>query len=73
MVRGWKTVEEDGKKKRLPVYATKGGFNTKREALDYCHELRAGKARPARPLTFADVYEAWEKGHKDKVSQHMLY
>ena len=38
-------------------YATKGGFSTKRDALEYIATLKAGENR--RVTTFLELYQTW--------------
>ena len=60
---GW----EDGKQK----YRTKGGFQTKRDALEYCSELKnAPRQKPKK--TFREIYEAWLPAHESRVSHSTM-
>lgn len=60
---------EDGK--ALPIRVTKGGFATKKEALDYLPKLN-GTASKKIP-TWADVYEAWKPTHRAGKSTMACY
>lgn len=42
------------------VRRTKGGFKTKREALEFCQQL-ANAAMPKKHVTFGDLWEQYEK------------
>ena len=59
--------------RKRAVYRTKGGFKTKREALEYCAVLRqAGYAAPASPpqlITYWDTYAAGELAKLSKSKQ----
>lgn len=53
---------------RVPVRRTKGGFKTKREALEYCAILRnGGKATRTAPR-LADLWQTYEDGRFEKLS-----
>lgn len=60
---------EDGK--AVPIRATKGGFATKKEALDYLPKLN-GTASKKIP-TWADVYESWKPTHRAGKSTMACY
>ena len=67
MVVGWKVAGD----KALPVYRSKGGFPTKRDALAYCPELlKAPKAQ--KRLTVAQVYDGWMSEHESRVSKSTM-
>ena len=68
VVRGWKTVEDDGRKKRIPVYATRGGFKTKREALDYCLVLREKHHVDIDTLPLSHYWELYSENAVLKLS-----
>lgn len=56
---GWKAIDlGDGKKKLLPIKRTKGGFVSKKEALEFCPQLRGMKTETR--LTLEMQYQAWE-------------
>lgn len=65
---GWE-VDEQGKSHRIT--ASKGGFKTKKEALNYLPYLAAQtKEQKRKATTFKDVYELWEPTHqKDKSTK----
>lgn len=65
-VCGWK--ENEGE--LSPVRRTKGGFSTKREALEYIPTLKAMGARnPDESITFAELFERFYKSHADRVKK----
>ena len=68
-INAWK--KNDAKMKMLPVKRTKGGFATKRQALEYCQSMKTDKRRTTK-YTFDEVYEAWENLHQDKVKKVTL-
>lgn len=54
------------------IFATKGGFAKKSDALAYCPQLlQEAKARSARAekpmLTMQQIYDLWSSAHEDKV------
>lgn len=68
VVVGWK-LDEEGKRAR-PVLRTKGGFKTKRDALDYCPTLKqAGYQRPAAAPQLHTYWETYERGELSKLSK----
>ena len=68
VVIGWKTAE-DGH--ATPVYRSKGGFQTKREALAYCPELFKAP-KPKVSMTMHDIYTAWLPTHESKVGKSTM-
>ena len=67
VVVGWK-VGEDGKAR--PVYRTRGGFRTKRDALDYCPILKQGDyQRPATAPQLHVYWDTYERGELAKLSK----
>ena len=68
VVVGWKPVEGG---KATPIWRTKGGFSTKRDALAYCPELlKAPKQKPK--LTMLQVYDAWLPTHENRVGKSTM-
>ena len=64
---GWKDING----RAQAIRRTKGGFRTKREALDYCQHLKdTPKGTP--PQTFEGVYEAWLPIHEQRVSHSTI-
>lgn len=64
-------IDESGKKHRIT--ASKGGFKTKKEALNYLPNLSAkSKAEKRKATTFRELYEIWEPIHeKNKTKSTM--
>lgn len=58
-------VDDEGKVHRK--YRTKGGFSTKREALEYCQVMR-GSVDKKMP-TLHELYSVWEKSELPKLSK----
>ena len=61
----WKDAG-DKQKRLIPVKRTKGGFKTKKEALEYCPILR-GNVRESR-VTFAQVYAKWRPQYESRIT-----
>lgn len=59
------SVEKDGKKVYIQRRRTKGGFATKRDALEYISKLRSAEGR--RMPTVLELYTAWEKNDLPKL------
>lgn len=64
-------LDSSGKLQRLT--RSKGGFRTKREALAYLPQLEDAPAERIRPVSFADVYSAWEPTHQASKSTINCY
>ena len=62
------TVGWEGKKQK---YRTKGGFQTKRDALAYCQELKATPKQKPK-LTFQAIYDSWLPIHESRVSHSTI-
>lgn len=58
---------QDGKRTYTQKRRTKGGFATKRDALDYVATLRSSEGR--RMPTMLELYGAWEKNDLPKLSE----
>jgi len=72
----WKAVktigyetDSDGKTRR--VTRSKSGFRTKKEALEYLPKI--GTEARVRPVTFRQIYEAWEPTHRAGKSAMNCY
>lgn len=69
---GFKIEEKDGEKVLRPISKTKGGFRTKKAALEYCRDLREqldqSKTKVTAP-TLEDYYKAFCNGHGDSLSK----
>lgn len=50
-----------------PHLRTKGGFKTKKEALEYLPELKKSEADHLSGITFQKLYDRWREDHEDKV------
>lgn len=70
VVDDWKP-SPDGTHK-IPVYKTKGGFRTRRDALNYCPALRDEKKISSEPK-LSDVYARWEPVHARRVKSMANY
>jgi integrase len=68
VVIGWK-LAEDGRS--IPIYRTKGGFQTKREALEYCQTLR-NAPKTVRRLTAEEIYLLWLPAHEGRVGRSTM-
>ena len=62
----------DGKTKLLRRKATKSGFNTKKEALEYLPQLRRELKPTDFNIKFKDHYENWLKIHEQKVTNDTI-
>jgi len=70
VVVGWRPSKDESHK--IPQYRTKGGFSTKRDALNYCPTLKAaGKNRLAR-YTLNDVYLDWYAAYSPRVDESTM-
>lgn len=52
-----------------PVWRTKGGFATKRDALNYLDALRNGNARPKNAPQLIEYWETYERGELEGLSK----
>lgn len=68
IVLSWK-IAEDGHS--IPIYKTKGGFSTKRDALAYCQTLR-NAPKTVRKLTMQEIYTSWLPTHQSRVSKSTM-
>ena len=73
---GTKPVVRDGKPAFQTIRATKGGFSTKRDALEYCHTLREEAQARRKPekekLTMQQIYDLWLPTHESKVDRSTI-
>ena len=69
VIVGWKTVE--GAPRPRPIWRTKGGFATKREALEYCPQLKAQAVGPAvcKAPTLAAYWDTYEAAELPQLSR----
>lgn len=65
VVVAWKTTED---RRSIPVYRTKGGFRTKREALEYCPNLRVDRPNTKAP-TLSDYWNTYFNGEYQSLSK----
>lgn len=64
-------IDEEGKKHRIT--ASKGGFKTKKEALNYLPHLSAQtKQEKRKAITFKEVYELWEPIHEKSKTKSTM-
>lgn len=70
VVADWKPSPDLSHK--IPVYKTKGGFKTKRDALNYCPLLLSQKNQPEERKLSA-VYAAWYPSHASRVKSMANY
>lgn len=70
VVVGWKLPEDPSSPKR-PVRKTKGGFRTKKEALDYVYKLQHSGAKRVR-MSMEDLYLAWEKHYAPRIGESTM-
>lgn len=71
---GYQSVQlPDGRFVKRARRIRRGGFRTKRDALEACGQLRQESGRPQRRiLTFLQVYDAWEAAYRDRISHSTL-
>lgn len=55
-----------------PHVKTKGGFKTKKEALEFIPELKKGNTNPDIDITFQKLYERWVLDHESKVGESTM-
>ena len=68
VVVGW-AVPADPSKPRKPIRRTRGGFKTKRDALNYCSTLLAGGfEKPTEAPRLSAYWETYSKGDMLKLS-----
>ena len=66
VVVGWRPPAE-GKSSQIPVKRTKGGFKTKKEALEFCASLRTASGKPRTRMTMQAVYDAWHDSYAPRI------
>lgn len=69
VVVGW-WLDENGV--AHPAEKTKGGFKTKKEAIEYLPELRKTQKDRNEEATFQQIYERWKEGHECRISESSL-
>lgn len=70
VVIGWKISGDPPHK--IPVYKTKGGFSTKRDAVNYLSELRKAKIIEHPPESFQWNFDHWKEQYKDRIAAKTL-
>jgi integrase len=66
VVVGWKYPGGDITKPRRPVRKTRGGFPTKKAALDYVKTLQTKTDEPVR-MTMQEVWLAWKPAYEKRI------
>ena len=70
VVIAYKVVEGSDPPRKLPVWRTKGGFKTKREALEYCAVLRNQTYKPKiNAPKLIDYWNTYESGEYENLSR----
>lgn len=57
---------------KLPNYKTKGGFKTRKEALNFCPQLKTMK-KPSEEMKLSDVYALWVPFYSHRVKSMANY
>lgn len=70
IVVGWKIGGDPPHK--IPVYKTKGGFATKKEAVMYLPELLKATIIEHKPETLKTNFDLWKEQHEDRVDKKTL-
>lgn len=70
VVIGWKPSEDQTH--LVPVYNTKGGFATKKEALNHCPSLLSADLTRKERYTLNDVYLRWEPFYSPRVGESTM-
>ena len=66
IVVDWKWIGDPPHK--TPVYRTKGGFTTKKEAVQYLSELEKEKIIEHKPETLKHNFDSWKEQYEKRVS-----
>lgn len=67
VVVGWK-LPEDPSKPKYPVKKTRGGFATKRDALNYCSQLML-ETTARRRITLEECWNEWSEAYESRVEK----
>ena len=67
VVLGWKLLGDPPHK--CPVYSTKGGFRTKRDALAFCEKLLSGMEKPKVAPSLEHYFITYRDGKMTKLSE----
>lgn len=65
-------VPADNKTGHNPVYKTKGGFKTKKEAINYISKLYESKLRVHPPKDFIEDFKLWKTAYESRVGKSTL-
>ena len=71
VVTGWRFVDGDPSKPKRPVRKKKGGFKTKKAALDYVPTLQ-GKTKDQVRMTMEEVYLAWKSSYEKRIDSSTM-
>lgn len=71
VVVGWKHPNGDPSKPKRPVRKTKGGFTSKKAALDYASSLQKQDDKRIR-MTLEDVWLAWKDFYSPRVGKSTM-
>ena len=71
VVTGWRYPKGDPTKPKRPVRKTKGGFRTKKDALDYVSQLQHSQDKRIR-MPLEEVYLQWEKFYAPRVGESTM-
>lgn len=67
VVVGWK-LPKDPSRPKIPVKKTRGGFKTKRDALNYCSQLML-ETTSRRRLTLEECWNEWSEPYEKRVGK----
>lgn len=70
VVIGWKIVGEPPHS--VPIYKTKGGFKTKKDAISYLPELQKATVTEHKPEAFIKNFEMWKEQYSKRVSDKTI-
>jgi len=72
VIVGWK-IPDDPSARPIPIKRRKGGFASKKEAINYCATLRAAAdAPPSVNYTLQQVYEQWETFYSPRIGSSTM-
>lgn len=71
VIVGWRYPNGDMSKPKRPVRKTKGGFRTKKEALDYVEKLQHAGSKRVR-MTMEELYTAWKTNYTQRVGRSTM-
>ena len=70
VVIGWKLSGDPPH--NVPIYKTKGGFPTKRDAVQYIPTLLSAKATDHKPETLIRNVELWKEQYEPRIAAHSM-